>query len=325
MIWKTRGVTAEKERLEVLLRRLPKWHAAYQDVLSEVYSDAAGSGGEERFDEYFAASPIPFPHIVLHNVSLKSFRIFQLDSLMITSWCLYVFEVKNMGGRLIFKASPMQMEQQKDDGTVIGRKSPIEQISTNEWLFEEWLRAQGILLPIRSVLVLSYPKQIAENVPETQVTIFSHQLPMFLHKLQVGEPLMTLDDMKELARAITDALVPYAPKPICANPSYSIDSMLRGVWCAGCSRLGMVRRYGSWHCTGCGVSSKDAHVRTIKDWLLLTGEPVTNKLCREILGIEDRHLVKRLLNGMKMQKQGEFKSANYVLERSCSYFVKSRS
>lgn len=325
MIWKTRGVTAEKERLEVLLRRLPKWHAAYQEVLGDVYSAAAGSGGEERFDEFFAASPIPFPHIVLHNVSLKSFRIFQLDSLMITPWCIYVFEVKNMSGRLVFKDSPMQMEQQKDDGTVVGRKSPIEQIAANEWLLEEWLAAQGILLPIRSVLVLSYPKQIAENIPETQVTIFSHQLPMFLHRLPAEDTLMSFDEMKRLAGAIMDALVSYVPKPICSNPSYSIDAMLRGVWCADCNCLGMKRRYGSWRCLGCGGSSKDAHVRTIKDWLILTGEPMTNKLCREILGIEDRHLAKRLMNGMKMQKYGEFKGTNYVLEASCSYLVESCS
>lgn len=136
---------------------------------------------------------------------------------------------------------------------------------------------------------------------------------------------MNFDEMKKLAGMIVDTLVPYVPKPICSNPAYSIGAMLRGVWCADCSRLGMKRRYGSWHCPGCGSSSKDAHVRTIKDWLILTGEPMTNKLCREILEIEDRHLAKRLMNGMKMQKNGEFKGTNYVLEASCSYLVESRS
>lgn len=80
----------------------------------------------KRFDAYFSMSKIDFPHLVLHDVPLKSALPFQLDSLLITPWYVYVFEVKNMSGRLFFKQSPPQLIQTKEDGSVTGRKSPIE-------------------------------------------------------------------------------------------------------------------------------------------------------------------------------------------------------
>jgi hypothetical protein len=312
LILKTRGTSLERERLQVLLRRLPKSHALYKEVQENFYNDSAGIGGEQRFDEYIAASRLPFPHIFLHNVSLKSLQPFQLDSLMLTPWCIYVFEVKNMSGRLRFQHSPPQLIQTKEDGTIIGRKSPIEQIDTNEWLLGEWLQASEIHLPIRSVLVLSYPKQIPENVPTTHTVLFSHQLPMFLNKLQSEKALLDFIEMTELATEILAAHSHYIPKPICSNPVYPINGMIRGVWCAKCDRIGMKRKYGMWHCPACGESNKDAHVQTIKDWHCLTGEPITNRGCREILQIEDRRLATRLLAGMNLKKQGILKGTNYA-------------
>ncbi|WP_422124253.1 nuclease-related domain-containing protein [Planococcus sp. X10-3] len=313
MIRKKREASTNKEQLEVLLRRLPKSHAGYGQVQNDSYAEAAGQGGEERFDHYFAASRLAFPHLMLHNVTLKSFRVFQLDSVLITPWCIFVFEVKNMNGPLLFNSHPVQMLQTKEDGTVLGRKSPIEQITENEWLLDDWLKARDIVMPMRSVLVLSYSKQIAENVPSSQPVIFSHQLPMFLHKLRIETAVFSLEEMKELARMIEAALVTFERKPICSDSRYPIDVMKRGVWCAGCNSIGMVRRYGNWFCPGCAITDKGAHLRTIRDWLLLTGEPMTNKLCREILGVDDRRLVTRLLKEMNLKKSGSFKDSNYRL------------
>ncbi|MGK7376832.1 nuclease-related domain-containing protein [Planococcus sp. 1R117A] len=312
MILKPRGTSLERERLEVLLRRLPRTHALYKEVKEDFYNDSAGIGGEQRFDDYVAASRLPFPHIFLHNVSLKSLLPFQLDSLMITPWCIYVFEVKNMSGRLRFEQSPLQLIQTKEDGTIIGRKSPIEQIDTNEWLLEEWLRASGVHLPLRSVLVLSYPKQIPENVPATHTVLFSHQLPMFLNKIKSEKEILDFIEMTGLANEILAAHSYYVPKPICSNPAYPIQAMIRGVWCAACDRIGMKRKYGTWHCPSCGESDKNAHIQSIKDWHQLTGKPMTNKICREFLQIEDRRLTTRLLTEMNLIKQGHLKGTNYV-------------
>lgn len=313
MIRKEREGSRTKEELEVLLRRLPKRHAQYGQVEKDHYAEVAGQAGEERFDHYYAASRVTFPHLMLHNIRLKSFRIFQMDSVMITRWGVIVFEVKNMNGRMLFNSHPVQMLQMKDDGTVIGRKSPLEQMADNEWLLEEWLREREILFPARSVLVLSYSKQIAENVPASQPIIFSHQLPRFLYTLPVEKAIFSLDEMKELADMMIAALVHFVPKPLCDDARYPIETMRRGVWCAACDRIGMVRRYGAWVCPGCGVLDKNAHIRTIRDWFLLTGEPMTNRLGREILCVDDRRLVTRLLGGMDLIKSGSNKGSIYRL------------
>ena len=313
VIWKSREASQNKEGLQVLLRRLPKTHAVYGQLQKESYMEAAGQGGEARFDHFFAKSHLTFPHLMLHNVTLRSFRAFQMDSMLITPWCVYVFEIKNLNGRLLFNSHPIQMLQTREDGTVVGRKSPIEQITENEWLLDEWLNVRGFYLPVRSVLALSYSKQIAENVPATQTVIFSHQLPMFLHKLPIENAVFNLDEMKGLAEAITAGLVTFETTPLCSDARYPIGVMRRGVWCAGCDSIGMVRRYGTWFCPDCGVSTKDAHLRTIRDWLLLTGGPLTNRMCREILCVDDRHLVSRLLKEMNLNKIGTFKDAKYQL------------
>lgn len=321
VIWKTRGESVDKERAEVLLRRLPKTHKSYPLAKSDLWNAESGISGERRFDDYFSASKLNFSHIILHDISLKSVLPFQLDSLLITPWCLYVFEVKNMSGRLHFKQSPPQLIQIKDDGSVTGRKSPIEQIETNEWLLEEWLSSREYFLPISSVLVFSYPKQMPENLPKEQISIFSSQLPLFLHKLEPAKEILSLSGMQKLAAELRAAHSPYAHDPLCANSAFPIDVMHRGVWCENCDSLGMKRQYGTWFCPSCGISSKDAHIRALKDWKILTGHPLTNKLCREILQIEDRHVVKRLMAGMKIEKRGAFKGTNYVLEARRSYRV----
>lgn len=74
-----------------------------------IRSAQSGINGERRFDEYFSFSKLNFPHIILHDVSLKSVPSFQMDSLLIVPWNLYVFEIKNMSGRLHFKPSPPQL------------------------------------------------------------------------------------------------------------------------------------------------------------------------------------------------------------------------
>ncbi|MCM3610046.1 NERD domain-containing protein [Planococcus sp. MERTA32b] len=313
MIWKEREKSRTKEELETVLRRLPKRHAQYGQAEKDYYAEVAGQAGEERFDHYYAASRVTFPHLMLHDVRLKSFRIFQMDSVMITQWGIYMFEVKNMNGRMLFNSHPVQMLQMKEDGTVIGRKSPLEQMAENEWLLEEWLREREILFPARSVLVLSYSKQIAENVPASQPILFSHQVPRFLHTLPVEKAILNPDEMKALGDMMIAALVHFTPKPICDNPRYPIAAMRRGVWCAACDRIGMVRRYGNWRCPSCGVLDKNAHVRTIRDWFLLTGEPMTNRLGREILCVDDRRLVTRLLGGMELKKSGSRKGSIYRL------------
>lgn len=314
VLWKTRNETVDKERAEVLLRRLPKTHPSYILAKNDLWNAESGINGEKRFDAYFSMSKIDFPHLILHDVPLKSVLPFQLDSLLITPWCVYVFEVKNMSGRLFFKQSPPQLIQTKEDGSVTGRKSPIEQMATNEWLLEEWLSSRAYFLPIRSVLVFSYTKQMPENLPREQIALFSNQLPMFLRKLQPEKEIMSLSEMEKLATELEAAHSPYAHEPICANSAFPVEAMQRGVWCEPCNRIGMKRKYGTWVCPSCGVSNKNAHIRTLKDWIMLTGEPLTNKRCREILQIEDRHVVKRLMAGMEIKKQGSFKGTNYVFE-----------
>lgn len=321
MIGKTRGEPIDQERAEVLLRRLPTTHKSYVLAKSDLWNAESGISGERRFDEYFSVSKLSFPHIILHDVSLKSVLPFQMDSLLIVPWGLYVFEIKNMSGRLHFKPSPPQLIQTKEDGSVIGRKSPIEQTEANEWLLDEWLSSRSYFLPLHSVLVFSYTKQMPENLPPSQLAIFSHQLPLFLRNLQPAKEMLSFSDMQMLAAEIVAAHSPFVHDPLCANSAFPIEVMRRGVWCANCSRIGMKRKYGSWICPSCGISSKDAHVRTLKDWIILTGEPLTNKICREILQIEDRRLATRLLNGMNLQKQGSLKGTNYVFETSWAYFI----
>lgn len=321
MILKMRGEPIDKERAEIVLRRLPKTHASYALAKIELWNSESGISGERRFDEYFQLSKPVFPYILLNDLSLKTSRSFQLDAVMVTPWCLYVFEVKNMSGRLAFKDSPMQLVQTKEDGSVIGRKSPIEQIKQNEWLLDEWLTPRDYRLPIRSVLVFSFTKQIPENVPSSQPAIFSHQVPLFIKEIIAEKNLVSPAEMEVLALELLAAHSPFQHDPICANPAYPITSMLRGVWCAACNSLGMKRKFGAWNCPACGVSSKDSHIRTLKDWFLLTGEPLTNKLCREILQIDDHRLASRLLTSMKLNKKGSFKDAKYVFEASWEYFV----
>ncbi|WP_088006225.1 nuclease-related domain-containing protein [Indiicoccus explosivorum] len=309
MIIKRRGKQADKERLEILMRRFPR-----ADLLVNEYAAAcAGEGGEERFDFYIDRCGPKFPHLILHDVSLKSVSPFQLDSVMITPWCLYIFSVKNLKGVTEIRTNPAQSIHTKDDGSASGRRSPVEELETHAWLLEEWLMRHNLIAPIRTILVFSYPKQIPEGIPPGQIVLFSHQLPMFLAKLKAEPAVLRETEMREIADEMLRYHRPYVHAPICKDKRYPVSLMKKGVWCKDCGRLGMRRVHGYWVCS-CGAKDKDAHKRAIRDWLLITGEPVTNRAAREMLGLDKVKIVNRLLREMDLERVGAYRGTGYQLK-----------
>ncbi|AQQ53951.1 nuclease-related domain-containing protein [Planococcus lenghuensis] len=310
MLVKMRGEPADKERLEVLMRRFPG-----SDALEKEYqSVCAGVGGEERFDYYMEQCEPKFPHLILHDVSLESVFPFQLDSVMITPWCIYVFEVKNLGGRTQIRQNPQQAVQLKEDGSRAGIKSPLEQMETHSWLFEEWLMRHKLIVPLRSILVFSYAKQIPENIPSSQVVLFSHQLPLFMSRLAEEAWMMHPAEMQKIADELIRFHRPFVHPPFHLDKRFPISRMKTGVWCNACGRLGMKRLHGCWIC-GCGAKEKAAHERTVRDWLLITGEPITNRDAREMLGLTSVHAAGRLLRSMDLERIGTFRDSKYLLKR----------
>ncbi|MFL6561848.1 MAG: hypothetical protein ACJ8MO_37805 [Bacillus sp. (in: firmicutes)] len=68
----------------------------------------------------------------------------------------------------------------------------------------------------------------------------------------------------------------------------------------------MIKLPRTWCCPQCGANDHHAHQRTILEWFFIFKRGITNRECREFLGVADIHTAKRILLGMNMHSEGLF-------------------
>jgi uncharacterized Zn finger protein (UPF0148 family) len=92
----------------------------------------------------------------------------------------------------------------------------------------------------------------------------------------------------------------------------SADELLRGVQCPECKFLPMERQYGNWYCPSCFAVCKNAHDKAIEDYLMLVKPKITNRECREFLGVESKDLSTSLLQKAGLVRKGSFRDSVYM-------------
>ena len=314
MIYKKRGQPSEIIGLTALLSRLSSNSLLREEIQSDLAAVRAGLGGEERLDEVLANHTFPNGHIFLHDLSLKSTGKFQIDTLYLTPSHAVIFEVKNMAGTLIFKENPPQLIRILENGQRRAFGSPAAQIERNQDLFNDWLHARGITLPIYPVIVFAYPKQIIEEPPANIPVLFPNSVPGFLRRLPKQHSTLKSDELVALTKELTDSHAGYIPKPLCEKYSIPIDELITGVACSNCGHLGMKRVIRTWHCNNCNTTDPFAHEQTITEWFLLVGREITNRECRRFLHLDKVQTATRILNSMPMIPEGNLKKRKYTID-----------
>lgn len=303
------GVISAQNRLIVTQPMLPV-------LSSKQASVEAGIGGEEKVAEIFRRHSFPFEHHIFHDLSPSSDEKFQMDTYFMTPSYGLVLETKNIGGSLEFRENPPQLIRTRENGQKDGFESPVVQLERNRELLSAWLRSRNIYIPIYGAVVLAYPKQIVEVPPSKAKILFPSSIPAFINSIPQQAKKLDSVTFEWLSAELLKSHRRFIPKPICETYQIPFGDIRPGVICRVCDRIGMVKHRRTWFCPHCGAVDPIAHVRTLQEWFLLFKREITNRECREFLGIDDIDTAKRVLLNMNMARKGAFRYRTYIMDLS---------
>lgn len=305
MILKGRDAPLSIHGYEVLLKRLPTHHEKYWTIHDKYLSAKAGRGGEEEFDRVVSKHRIGVPHIFLHDISLN--YDFQADSILLTPSYFHIFEVKNLGGELIFLPNPLRVEQKYEDGQIKVRD--LSQLDHAVYYLGGWLKSMGIRMPIKRAFILPYPKKF-ENKTDLTV-LYPNSVPPYIRNISNSDPVLSESRLLDVANQLKNEHQRFLPFPMCSRWGIDPKELRTGVECEKCGMLGMNKVARGWFCRKCSHFSSTAHERAMEEYFMLVGDTITNIECRRFLGIEDRYAAKRIMKSMNLTRDGSRKGSIY--------------
>lgn len=315
MIYKTRKMPNKFLGLTAFNNRLKPEHELKGRIQEELAKVKAGYGGEQNFDKHLLEFIPSYPHAILHDVCLKQEGIyFQMDSLLITPTAIFIFEVKNIAGKLLFMENPDRFVRQLPTGETLSMQSPIAQLERKKYFLQKWLIEKGVQAPIKSVVVLAYTNEIQPvTIPDIHIT-FAYQVPNYLYSLSLAGGPLNAEIIANLARQISSNHQEYDPFPMISKWNISRADIQQGVQCLSCNYLGMRWHRKKWTCPSCGERGSDHHIAAVKDWFYLIDNKMTNCQFRQFALIEDRHAAKRLLKNSELHLKGKQRGSYYIMK-----------
>jgi hypothetical protein len=301
---------------EALTRRMTAGNT-HDYVLSHYKRLMAGYRGEQSMD--YALSYLSDKDFrIFHNLRLYDHvHYFQIDFLVLCDRFALVLEVKNILGKLTFDTEMRQLIRELDDDIDIF-DDPITQAEYLTESLHQWLNERGWSLPIINRVVIASDAQI-------QVTnLKSDRIKKIVRRANLKAELFTIDKQfskmhlsAEVLKKVSTALLA-AHQPLIIKPFRSLikpEAIIKGVRCPDCGVLPMIRQLRNWHCHSCGAKSKNAHIASLCDYLLIYGSKITNQQCREFLKYDAESTVKKVLHTVSGRYEGGTKSRSYFLSQ----------
>ncbi|WP_262173691.1 nuclease-related domain-containing protein [Saccharococcus sp. Marseille-Q5394] len=155
MLIKKREKNIEIDGLIALEKRIGKGDVNRQRIEERLYNLQAGFSGETQYDKYLAEFKPPYPHAILHDVTLCDDDVFfQMDSILITPAFILISEVKNIAEKINVKSNPLQFIKEYSNGRRLPLKNPIVELDRKIFHLESWLKKRNIDIPIKGIVAL---------------------------------------------------------------------------------------------------------------------------------------------------------------------------
>ncbi|MFY3792746.1 nuclease-related domain-containing protein [Ureibacillus sp. MALMAid1270] len=264
MIIKNRKESEELQLLRVLDQRMT---LAEKDRL-HYYNLKKGYEGELMFDSYLVNLQCDCLIIndLLFTVNQKTF---QLDSLILKSDTVFVFEIKNFEGDFYYDSTNKKIFPMKSKEVDI--VNPIPQLMRSESLLSQMLHKNGFKYPIKSFVVFINPEFTLYQSPMDKSIIFSSQINRFLQQFDSTQSRITKKD-KLLAQNLLTLHLPKSPYS--QIPEYDYEQLKKGITCAGCGSFLVTVEGRRLVCLGCGHSESvtSAVLRSVREFRMLFPE-----------------------------------------------------
>lgn len=311
MIMKHKTLPYKLLGLEAMARRLPESHIFYNELEKELRVVRAGENGEKLLTGVFQKYQLQKDSYVFHDLHLQSTALFQMDTLLLNRHGAFIFEMKNIAGRIRFPDEQNQLIRTLDNGQVDAFECPSVQLERNRILLQDWFHAHQFCVPIHGAVVFPRPQQIFENKRSHLKILFPLEVPVYIRQIERLPAVLDASQLLQIARKLADSHQDYNPYPLCTKYSVDPAQLATGVRCNKCGTFGMQSVFKGWGCTQCKNVSRNAHLQAFLDYYMLISNTMTNRECREFLQLPNTNKTTRLLKQINAISSGEKKGRNY--------------
>ncbi|MCL1631193.1 NERD domain-containing protein [Sporolactobacillus sp. CPB3-1] len=287
---------------EALLGHLRDVHPSRTALENELARRRSGWRGEQNLAYYLD----PLDLRIFYDLHLDGC---QIDTLILHPFFLTIFEVKNYTGTIIFESEYGQVIRCSDNRRE-GFPNPILQTLRHQSALRQWLNRRNLpQLPIEARVIFAHPGTIIENRCRSPLiverVIHAEQAPLQIEQLISKHNRDHGHGWQQISNALLAAHTEPFPNIMKAFNIQPAELQC-GIRCPHCGSFDTQRIYAGWHCPHCGITSKTAHQPMILHHFLLHGPTMTNRQCREFLGLapSQRHIVNYLLKKMNLKISG---------------------
>ncbi|MBY7144619.1 NERD domain-containing protein [Virgibacillus sp. NKC19-3] len=285
------------KKYEILISRLKRNFPRFNEVTREYQKRKRGYEGEIQVDYHLAFLPQQF--LILRDICLHvSHRTFQMGNLIFSQNALFIVEVKNYQGTIIFDTILDQFT--RDDGQMeTGFNHPISQTELQRYNLQQWLQERNFAtIPIYAFTAISDPSTIikVDGDKDKIAKVVAHGSSIPRKIMHFNKQLSAHDSLgdRKIGTMVQKESKEY-DMDIMKRYDVKMSDLLPGVKCPACKFLGMERIYNKWQCRKCHHCSSNAHKQAIDDYMLFGNNWITNSICRWWLQINSKNTVTRLL------------------------------
>jgi hypothetical protein len=201
-----------------------------------------GFEGEGMFD--LQTETLQCECLILNDLLFKvNNTVFQIDSLIICSETIYLYEVKNYEGDYLYELDRFYTRNKTEI------TNPLHQLRRSESLLRQLLDRLGYKIPINSSVVFINPEFTLYQAPITIPIIFPTQLNRHFEKLN-----KIPSKINAKHRMLADKLVSLHLEDSSYNqlPSYNYQKMQKGLSCVKCDSFTIFVEGMKCFCKECG-------------------------------------------------------------------------
>lgn len=262
MAYKERSVPVDLAKYRIIAVRME----LSSDERLYYYSKEKGFQGEMQFD--LLTNNLQSDGLVLNDLRFEvNNSECQLDTAIIFSDPINVFEVKNYEGNFIYKPDKLVTTKGKEYA------NPLDQLKRSKLMLSQLLQDLGCDIPIEGYVVFINPEFTLYDAPQDKPFIFPTQLNALLKKLNSNRSKLTLHH-----KALADKLISLhkTESKYSSFSPYSYEGLRKGVTCKDCWSFNIIISMSERKlaCNQCKSEEKidEAVLRCVKEIKLLFPE-----------------------------------------------------
>ena len=257
MIYKQRVKSKSLTILEMLVERMQFTQTDFRKYQNQ----ETGFEGEQNFDKI--VEQLECDCLILNDLELPfNTSTFQIDSLLITAYKIYLLEVKNYQGEFYMQDQDLYQRPQYK------RSNPEKYLVRKEDYLSQLLQTKGYNYPIESKVIYINDEFTLLQAPLTSTILLPTQIPAYIKSLNSISTTIT-NTHKKLADTLIGMHIDDNGKR--NIPEYTYESLRKGLICHRCSSTAIQIQQKYCICGNCEykVTNTEKIIQCIDEFHLL--------------------------------------------------------